>query len=96
MKNADQPAFPADLFQKNNGSSGLTKREHIAAMICAGLCARSSPLGFRNSKERALSAAWQADCLLRALDDAEALKSEILAEHNHFESRMAALKKGTE
>ena len=67
MKNADQPAFPADLFQKNNGSSGLTKREHVAAMICAGLCANPA-LKDSSSRQLADLAKDQADALLAALE----------------------------
>ena len=57
MKNADMPAMPTDYW------SGLTKREHFAAMAMQGmLSAGNAPANIGNN------AVFYADRLLEALE----------------------------
>lgn len=75
MKNSDMPTVPqngafsgADDFNSSDdmGGSGLTKREHLASMVLAGMM----PMAHREGvKSRAKFALEQADALLAALEE---------------------------
>jgi len=69
MKNADETAFPFE-GGNNNGvqpSSGLTKREHFAAMAMQGLIASDTPEWTGTPESQAENAVKYADALLKEL-----------------------------
>lgn len=78
MSNSEKTAFPCDgQFAgecRNNGDSGLTKREYFAAKALQGLLVQAIP-GWHNNnsaglnKEKAIFAVDMADALLEALEE---------------------------
>lgn len=63
---SNEPAFPNDFtFPENRG---LTKREHIAAEIAAGMCSSESEAdGYWDDEKLAARAVKRADALLAEL-----------------------------
>ena len=80
MKNADRPAFNAEVshldgkiieYQTGNTTAmypGLTKREYFAAMAMQGLCANSVPGEHHMPKNLVSEALEYADELLKKLE----------------------------
>ena len=63
----DQPAFPATLEGAEEWS-GLTKREHLAAMAFQGMIASGRFSSASTSKKIAVLAIHYADALIEALE----------------------------
>ena len=63
----DQPAFPATLEGAEEWS-GLTKREHLAAMVFQGMIASGRVSSASTSKKIAELAVDYADALIEALE----------------------------
>ncbi len=71
LSNADKPANPVkpEVIQGNQQVyTGLTKREHFAAMAMQGLCADSIPGGHHLPRNLSVEAVQHADALLEALE----------------------------
>jgi|TARA_R110000850_G_scaffold150782_1_gene273567 hypothetical protein len=63
----DQPAFPATLEGAEEWS-GLTKREHLAAMVFQGMIASGRVSSASTSKKIAVLAINYADALIEAFE----------------------------
>lgn len=83
MENRNKPAYPQPIAECNGGlsetidynpdSSGLTKREKIAAMILQGLVSNSQLINMRTASDKE----WREDISITASMLTDALLSEL-------------------
>ena len=81
------PAFPLPIGQ--HGPIGLTKREHFAALILAGMCSNSAISMDCPFEDMARTAINQADELLEQLGYSSAVLAASEVSANEVADRMA-------